>query len=366
MTLDPERNDTSSYMIRGQGWFIIRGAETYFIVADGATVTADHVALETGGTVRGVSTLEVKNCRWDGGTMNSTSLPGGQPGQGVTVVPLGGTMTISGVTNVTLDNRQLLIHGAVVWGAFGNPFGDILVQNASSIINDGGRFDVWNDATIRNADERQGLFLVQNNGVFQKHITEYLGTTTIGIAFQNGGGTVQADGSVTFGGGFSQFQGGSLTVFGFGTYIVSRWFEVNAGTMQLQGGALYFPTAYVNGSPVPNFSNATFQGYGSLGEANAGLGISSGILYTDCAQITLTGNLTMNCVYLTDHTQTHLAGFTLNAYPPSLNEGGSAIYLENGNLTYMQNLAGSTIQGPGLYRGRQLNDGEILTGEGGR
>jgi hypothetical protein len=360
MILDPNRNDTDAYMIRGQGWFIVRQDRCSLTIPPSATVSADNVALETDGTLKGLGTLVANNFRWDGGTMTTGALPPSQSGQGVTEVPPGGTMTITGVDDVTLDNRQVLNRGAVVWGAFGNPSGDIVVRATGSIVNDGGRFDVWNDATIKNDDSQAGPFIVQNNAVFQKHLTEYLGTTTIGIPFQNNRGIVQADGSVTFSGGFSQTQVTSLTVFGFGTYTVSNSFAVSGGTMQLQGGDLSVPPPRgPGGGALPNFTNAVFRGTGSIS--------GSSELYTDGAQLTLTGDLQVRTIYLTNWTQTHLAGFRLSIAVSGSNESNSTLFLENGALSGpMVNRA--FIRGPGIYRGTAVahldNAGQIIAGDG--
>jgi hypothetical protein len=426
--------EADPHMIRGDGWFIVQPGGV-MVIPEFNIVTADNLALEPGsmtdpgGILSGLGTLVVNNLRWDGGTMWSGLLDPGDTRQGETEVPPGGTLTITGVADVTLDNRQLLNHGRVVWGLPYNG-GNIVVQARGTIINDGGRFDVWNDQAIKNNGGRAGPFIVQNGGVFQKYLTEYLGTTTIEVAFQNSGGTVRLDGdaifdnsftqsqgaaltvfnsgsfvvngdfqnnggtiradasdvtfsgslfqnnggtflasgNVTFAGGFSQSDDTSLTVFGPGSYsyVVRTSFAVTGGRMQLLGGDLYFPTTYVNNSPAPNFSNAIFQGYGSLGMVNGSLGVTTqGILYTNFAQILMTGNLRVGALYLTNVSQVHLAGYTLTTYAASVNQGGSNIFLENGILTgFMSNGLGSLIQGPGRFRGTQLeNAGVIAVGD---
>jgi hypothetical protein len=187
--------EADPHMIRGDGWFIVQPGSV-MVIPEFKLVTADNLALEPGSMtdpgaiLSGLGTLVVNNLRLDGGTMWTGPIEPGQSGQGVTEIPPGGTLTITGVDDVTLDNRQLLNHGTVVWGLPYNS-GDITVLDSGTIVNDGGRFDVWNDRRIVDGDMQAGDFIIQNGGVFQKYLTEYLGTTTIGIAFQNNGGTVR-------------------------------------------------------------------------------------------------------------------------------------------------------------------------------
>jgi hypothetical protein len=304
----------------------------------------DNVEL-TGGLLTGFGTLQAHSFRWVGGTMSSAPTPVLQTG--TTEVLPGGTMTISGNQDVSLTKRVLLNRGTIEWGFPGDFAGHINVRNLGTIITDGGVFRAWNDLEIKNADDKAGDFVLQNNGVFKKPITEYLGTTTIGLMLRNNGGKVEADGSVNLAGGYSQTLSTSAFNLGGGTYTIA------GATTSISGGLVTLGGGDVTATQINLAAN--FAGHGTIGSSMELMGTNK--------TLDLQGNLTISGTFYQQITNlTRVNGFTLTVGPTTTNDG--SIQLGGGTLNRTIGVGGE-IQNSGLISGPGTIGCSLLNRSGG-
>lgn len=228
-TFDPNREDTSIDMMRGDGWFITElGAQ--LIIPQFASVDAGNFQLTEECTIAGAGTFRAHYLLWTGGTMGGPR--DGETGSGVTLVDIGDRLIISG--DVDLTTRELRNRGTVEW----QPPSDALrLSSGAAIINDGGLFDVYTPlGSITNADLMAGKFIVTKNGLFRVNFAEAPLQITIGVAFENNGGRVIADGNVTFSGGYLQTGVQAEATFGMGTFTFTNTSKSLGGTFRLRGG----------------------------------------------------------------------------------------------------------------------------------
>jgi len=184
------------------------------LTVNGSLTTTNMV--QKGGTLTGSGTLTAPTYSWTGGTMS---------GSGKTVVPAGGTMTLSTTFDRFLDERTLINDGSVI---FSGAAVDLYEMNGAQIINNGlldfqgQNFDYQ---VIVHYSGTVGSFI--NNGTVKK--SSGTDTATIRVPFSNNG-VVQIDiGALTF-----NFNDGDSGIDGFsGTYAVAAdaalQFDIGSG-----------------------------------------------------------------------------------------------------------------------------------------
>ncbi|MCI0455521.1 MAG: hypothetical protein L0Z62_00910 [Gemmataceae bacterium] len=273
------------------------------------------------------------------------------------IVVRGGTFNNSG--QFTMEGTALFFQGGG-GSTFRNQAQGTLSKKGAAMgrvetgfVNDGGRFEVWNDGEILNTDNQAGKFIVQNNGVVQKYLTEYLGTTTVEIAFENNGGILNAEGSVHFAAGFSQTLPSSVTNLGIGTYQfpggVGASVDISAGTLRLSGGTVNARQIRLLGLDLGGANtNAAFEGDG----------VVNAILRNFVANVSLTGNLTVSGPIWQTSGRMRLNGQTLTNTGSSLRNEGGIIELNGGTLTQTSTIGivnEGQILRPGTINGRLQN-----------
>jgi uncharacterized repeat protein (TIGR01451 family) len=147
-------------------------------IIGGGTVTADTEvsvgALQLdGGFLQGSAIVTVQDLDWSGGSM---------AGAGTTVIPVGGTLHITGVATLS---RALDNFGPAIWS--GN--GDFSLSSGVFNNKPGATFTAVNDRALKN-----GTF--NNEGLFVK--TTGTGTTQIRTVFNNSGEIQVASGTLRF------------------------------------------------------------------------------------------------------------------------------------------------------------------------
>jgi hypothetical protein len=188
------------------------------------TVPGDFQLLA--GTLRGTGVLTVEgDSTWAGGMIT-----------GNLTIPAGGTLTISGVVNMTLKGT-LTNAGTVIWDSPG----DLNMSSRGAIDNQaGGLFDIQNDQAINfHADDGSAPYVFTNAGTLLKSAGD--GVTQIAdFALFTNTGTVEVDtGTLVFGDYFTNYAGTTLTG---GTFLLSGTLEIpnadiqtNAATVVLDG-----------------------------------------------------------------------------------------------------------------------------------
>jgi len=348
ITFDPNLEDTSSLMMRGSGWFLVTASGTVDI-PQFAVVNADNFELGANGTLDGAGTFEAHRFRWTGGTMQTTGAL-----MGVTRVAATGLMEIDGMELLTLRNREIRNLGLIEWM---HTSLDIDFADDGTVVNDGGTFEVWNDnRAILDPEMTAGNLVVRNGGAFNKHLTEYLGTTTIEVRIQNDGGTVNANGSVAFVGGLRHTNASAVSTLGIGNY--SGDINITTGTLRLEGGEVVMQGAaalFASGT-----ANLALRGVvsGNLHTSeNSVLNVSGNLSVT--GRLDLTGNTVAN---VNGQQLTHTGGDMVVGMGSVLNLGGGTLTVTNrihndGTI----NRQGGTVN----VGGRVINMGRINLGAGG-
>jgi hypothetical protein len=217
-------------------------------ISTGTTVVIDGNYTQTG-SLTGLGTLTVTGLlTWMGGSMTG----------GGTVNANGG-LVLGGTGDKTLDGATLNLAGNSTWGDAGNL---VLANNARINNQANGVFTIANDQTLSGS----GSF---NNLGFLNKASDAGGTTTIGVAFTNNGGTVTvASGTLSFSGDYT--QNGGATVIGAGATLAA------GGVVNLLGGTLS-GSGVVNGNVI------------NSGEIDLGMDGTAGTL-------TIHGNYTQTAV----------------------------------------------------------------------
>ncbi|NCO36038.1 MAG: hypothetical protein AUJ92_17565 [Armatimonadetes bacterium CG2_30_59_28] len=149
----------------------------------------------TGGTLSGVGLLDVSGTlTWTSGTMS---------GSGVTTIPAGATLNISGNTDRLFQSRTINNLGTTTWTGTGRILGEYgAVFNNQS----GGVFDIQNDVEFQSNYSTQPTF--NNAGTLKK--SAGTGTSTFSVKVNNTGTVVAQTGTLEFAGGYSQTLGDTL------------------------------------------------------------------------------------------------------------------------------------------------------------
>ncbi len=223
---------------------------------------------QSGGTFTGAGALTVTGTlTWTGGFM---------VGPGITTIPVGATLTMSGTAEKDLG-REIDNSGTATWSGTGN-----IGSGAGAIFNNlaAGTFAVQNDQSFfYNCGSLCGTAATFNNaGTFQK--TAGTGTTTFTTTSFNNTGTIQAlSGTISFSAGYTQ----------------------TAGSVQLNGGNLAASTVNIQGGSLSGAGTITAN------VTNAGQvspGSSAGILpITGTYTQTAAGSLNIEIGGLTAGTQ---------------------------------------------------------------
>jgi hypothetical protein len=175
---------------------------------DALVITGDYAQT---GAVTGQGTLSVNGLlTWTGGTLG---------GRGT--VNANGGLALSGAADKTLDGRTLNLAGTSTWSDAGNL---VLANNALLTNRATGVFTIQNDQTLSGGGSFNNLgTLAKSSGA--------AGTTTIGVAFSNTGGTVDVQsGALSVAGDYT--QSGGATVVRAGATLAA------GGLVNLLGGTL--------------------------------------------------------------------------------------------------------------------------------
>jgi hypothetical protein len=259
-------------MFTGPGLVDITGGDLNVIVPTPAV----NIQLDQNGTLSGTDTLTVTGTfTWTGGI---------QSGSGTTLIAANAAMKIKGANVKYLDGRTLQnsAGAGTTWMDTGEiQFGDAAVWNNNGTLN------IQNDSNFRYG-VGANVGSINNFGTIIKSSPTTAGTTTLGGAFNNVGGTIQVmNGNLILSGGTSTAgtyvvdANALLDLTGGGTQsYIGTFSGTSAGTIQLSSGAITAPLA---GSTL-NFS---FTGTGSFiwtGGALNGVGT-----ITNQGSMTITG-----------------------------------------------------------------------------
>ncbi|MCI0640953.1 MAG: hypothetical protein L0Y72_27085 [Gemmataceae bacterium] len=347
-TFNPEAEDTSSEMMRGQGWHIAGSANlenlSRIIVPQVAAVQANNFELAAGGVLQGLGTFSANYFRWTGGSMErGDEEPAG--GIGTTGVYAGQRMVIDG--SVSLSGREILNHGSIEWQT-NSP--EIAVSSLGTINNDGGTFHLYSQFGSITAAPDAGKLIVRNGGFIIVHeFFEPDYGPQIWLFTENQNAYLVADGNVQFFGEYLQSGANAKTVLGSGTYTFTSSSRSLGGNFRLNGGVVDRFS-----SPLASHSeNTTFELRGFLTQ-------SFGIRHS---RLDLIGDL--NCGDNTSRveglgSETHLHGFTLTTgelYNWNTETRRGVVYRENGTIR-------ATVRGNGDFRGAGMIDGdyEMISG----
>jgi hypothetical protein len=233
------------------------------VTTAGATVTIAGAAIAdfdtnlsaptidiNGGTLGGTGAVSVSSAlNWTGGTINGPS---------TVTVPKGATMAISPGNNPqeVLDHSTLDNAGTATWSGSA-----IFLADGAVLDNQAGAtFTVQANSPIENLQGAAGS--ITNAGTFIKNTAT--GTTLIGVAFNNTGGTVNAQtgtielagGGTDTGGTLSASRGATLDLTGGSTVTMTGTYGGSgAGTVALKGGTLNIGA----GGATFNLAGSLFQ-----------------------------------------------------------------------------------------------------------
>jgi hypothetical protein len=215
-------------------------------------IAATTVNLNAGATLGGTGAVTVSSAlNWSGGTIDGPS---------TVTVPKGAMLTISGDSRIEfLDTTTLINAGTATWsGAFND-----LELGLGAVIDNraGASFTAQNDREIILGGSGPAAF--NNSGTFTKTTTT--GTTSVGVSFDNTGGTVNAQtGTITLarggtdtGGIFEASKGATVDLTGGSSALTmtGTYGGSGAGTVALQSGDLSIGT----GGATFNFAGSLFQ-----------------------------------------------------------------------------------------------------------
>jgi len=195
-----------------------------FVEANGDVTT--FMLTLSGGAIGGDGQVTATSCLdWDGGTLQ---------GNGVTSIPAGGTLTISGPRNKTRSGGTLEVEGVTTFGGAG-PL--VLSQGAELNVVPSGTFVVQTDAGFGFLSGAPAT--VNNAGTFINAGSAGVTTFAPGVSVVNTGSVQVQTGVLAFNGGFAQ-NGGNTQLLGGGI-------SLNAGSLQVLAGTLG-GSGVINGS----------------------------------------------------------------------------------------------------------------------
>lgn len=297
---DPERNDTSSDMMRGTGSFNVVGATV--LVPQTCVVNASNFQLQSG-TLRGTGEFVAQFFTWSGGTMS----------EGITTINTNARMDIS--NDVIMNDRIIRAFGRINW-QYAELIQTIAMQNSSQIQIDGGRFETFNvNGEITTDAQTDNRILLTNSGVFVRNITEVPGAISIAARLQNNGGTAEFQGDTTLL-RYSQSGASSSSLFGSGlyTFVEPQSLVVDGGTITLNGGTINNQQA-----GVTLISNASIEGFGTIN-----------IFDISNCTVNLTGTLYTGRFDIYNNSLVNLHGFTLWITNGWSKNSGSMIFGQGG------------------------------------
>lgn len=240
---------------------------TSVLMVDSNTVTINtggnvsgtgKIHLTTGGTLTVNGNVSIEHVQMDGGAFNGTGTVnlggtwmwtgGSMSGTGTTIVTAGQTLTMSGASAKTLEQRQLQIQSSGTFNLGGN--GTFNLTNGASIINSG-TVDNSSDLTISYGGG--SVVAIQNSNLFRKSAS--VGSTTLsGVSFSNNaGGTLDIQTGTfnpsAFSNANSVFLTGTLLIDS-DTALLAGGDVSGPGQLQVTGGTLQVDT----NDTIPNFS----------------------------------------------------------------------------------------------------------------
>ena len=219
--------------------------------------TTSNVELSSG-SVSGNGTLSVTgSLSWTGGTMT---------GAGATVVTSGGTLSITGNFDKSIDQRVLTNAGTATWTGIGG----LRLSNGAAL-NNAGTFTAQSDASI--VWNGGATMQVTNSGTFVK--TGTTGTTTFGanIGLANTGTVDVQSGTLTIGGGGASSgtfntSAGAVISFSNGTYTLNSGTAfTGAGVSRITGATLTVSSGAADTATVTGtleLSSGSLTGSGTL------------------------------------------------------------------------------------------------------
>jgi hypothetical protein len=210
------------------------------VVANTNLTVADFSVPFGGLSVSAGATFTTPNLTVSGATLNGT---------GTISIPSGGTFAISGSAGITFDQVTINNAGSATWVGSGqiSLSGDATIDNLA-----GGTFAISSDQEIFGGSAG----LLENSGTLIKTSTSTLGTTTIGVTFDDLGGSVIDINS-------GNLSVGTLTNLGtihVGTQsilkVTSAYAQAFAGTLQVDVGGIpasqLYGHAQITGTPSLN------------------------------------------------------------------------------------------------------------------
>ncbi len=260
-----------------------------------ATVNFDNANSTTTGLnisdgyLSGSGIVTAQTATWNDGYMTGT---------GSTVIPSGGTLSISGTLSKNLDTRVLNIAGTATWGGSG----PLYFYNNGTINNQTGSiFEVQSDVNMANSTG--GIF--NNSGTFRKTTTT--GATALGIPFNNSGildvqtGTVSPISALTNTG---LIQGSGTLDVSSGTFTNNGAIDPAApgtsGTLNVTGPLPQTASSVINidlgGTGTGQYDQLAVSGNASLGGSMivnlvGGHTLATGQTYTVMTYASQTGTL---------------------------------------------------------------------------
>ncbi len=195
------------------GALTVSGGTANFNTAVAVSVPTANIS---GGSLGGTATVSVTSqLNWSGGTM---------VGPGITSIPVGGVLAISGSSQKDLNGRIVNNSGNTTLSGSGT----VTSYNAPVFNQLAGTFDIQSDSVVNySCSPCGGALTINNSGLFRK--TGGTGTSTFSnpVAFNNAGTVRAISGTLNFVGGFTQSAG--LTSLEGGNL---------GGTTTIQGGTL--------------------------------------------------------------------------------------------------------------------------------
>jgi fibronectin-binding autotransporter adhesin len=348
LVFDPVVNQTSGYMLRGDGLYTQIGAGSLAVVA-GGTVTANNFEMRAGLT--GAGTFAANNFYWTYGVMY---------GSGVTLVPANRNMYITQSATPQPhrieQQRTLLNEGRIDWGtAQDMPDRNIIdVSDQGTIVNDNeAHFEIHNNQTIR-AGATAGPFVLRNSAYLHKDQLVGDGSTIIQLQVQNNGGIIYTEGNVELTNSLTQTLATAQTTIAGPRFTAAGVLYVESGLLSLNGGVLQINQPTSLGGVVIG-SNATFQGSGQI----------SGAPLRNYGTVQLQGNLTVSDRVFQETGTTNLGGFTLTSNGPSILIDGGTVNLQTGTLA-CPTTNGRISNAGTIYGQGNLNAASVTNRQGGR
>ena len=299
------------------------------LIADGGASPASFSL--SGGTLDGSGTVTLGGGgNWTGGSMT---------GSGVTLVPTGQTLTLSGGGLKGLSSRTLRNAGTTIYGGgyyLGYGFGAVIENQAT------GLFDVQTDYGFWTwFGGAQAQFT--NAGTLRK--SAGTGTTTF-YADYSGSGTVEVQtGRLDFAGAFAPYSGGVLTT---GAYVLN-------GTLRIPSAAIVTNSASI----TLDGPSSAIRNYPSDADALSGLSSNTGL-----GALTVTNGRSLSPAAPFANAGSVTIGAAGNLAPSGgfVQTSGSST-LSGGTLTAsLADVQGGVFRGSGTVAGTLKNNGQLLPG----